>query len=62
MFCHLVSKRDQTYEATRLHFANLAERYGNPIIILDLIKVRDAFFSLLFSLSKDQNHTQVLMS
>lgn len=34
-----VSKKDQNYEATRLHFENLAKRYGNPIIILNLIKV-----------------------
>ncbi|CAN4084925.1 unnamed protein product [Withania somnifera] len=37
----ILSKRDQTYEATRLHFENLAERYGNPIIILDLIKTQE---------------------
>ncbi|XP_073043906.1 phosphoinositide phosphatase SAC3-like isoform X1 [Primulina eburnea] len=34
----ILSKRDQAYEATRLHFENLAKRYGNPIIILNLIK------------------------
>jgi hypothetical protein len=45
VYCPLpVSKKDQNYEATRLHFENLAKRYGNPIIILNLIKV-----SLLFS-------------
>ncbi|KAI3902155.1 hypothetical protein MKW92_008564 [Papaver armeniacum] len=33
-----VSKKDQNYEATRLHFENLVKRYGNPIIILNLIK------------------------
>lgn len=38
-----VSKRDQRYEATRLHFENLVNRYGNPIIILNLIKVRCRF-------------------
>lgn len=39
-FCLLpVSKKDQNYEATRLHFENLVKRYGNPIIILNLIKV-----------------------
>jgi hypothetical protein len=27
------------YEATELHFENLRARYGNPIIILNLIKV-----------------------
>ncbi|KAF2300907.1 hypothetical protein GH714_018172 [Hevea brasiliensis] len=31
-------KKDQNYEATKLHFENLAKRYGNPIIILNLIK------------------------
>ncbi|KAK6147557.1 hypothetical protein DH2020_018469 [Rehmannia glutinosa] len=37
----ILSKRDQTYEATRLHFENLVERYGNPIIILNLIKTNE---------------------
>ncbi|XP_019196768.1 PREDICTED: phosphoinositide phosphatase SAC2-like isoform X2 [Ipomoea nil] len=37
----ILSKKDQTYEATRLHFENLAKRYGNPIIILDLIKTHE---------------------
>ncbi|KAL1547867.1 phosphoinositide phosphatase SAC4-like [Salvia divinorum] len=37
----ILSKRDQTYEATRLHFENLANRYGNPIIILNLIKTNE---------------------
>ncbi|WZZ31157.1 hypothetical protein YC2023_014558 [Brassica napus] len=36
-----VSKRDLIYEATRLHFENLAERYGIPIIILNLIKTKE---------------------
>ncbi|XP_074280812.1 phosphoinositide phosphatase SAC4-like [Silene latifolia] len=34
----ILSKKDLNYEATRLHFENLAMRYGNPIIILNLIK------------------------
>ncbi|XP_062008802.1 phosphoinositide phosphatase SAC2-like [Rosa rugosa] len=34
----ILSRRDQNYEATRLHFENLVKRYGNPIIILNLIK------------------------
>ncbi|KAJ8427843.1 hypothetical protein Cgig2_017891 [Carnegiea gigantea] len=34
----MLSKKDQNYEATRLHFENLVKRYGNPIIILNLIK------------------------
>lgn len=37
----ILSKKDQNYEATRLHFENLAERYGNPIIILNLIKTNE---------------------
>lgn len=37
----IILKRDQTYEATRLHFENLAMRYGNPIIILNLIKTNE---------------------
>lgn len=36
---NVVSKKEPDYEATRLHFDNLVERYGNPIIILNLIKV-----------------------
>ncbi|GFQ02134.1 phosphoinositide phosphatase sac4 [Phtheirospermum japonicum] len=35
------SVRDQTYEATRLHFEHLVKRYGNPIIILNLIKTNE---------------------
>lgn len=34
-----VSRKDHNYEATRLHFENLVQRYGDPIIILNLIKV-----------------------
>ncbi|KAL8150797.1 hypothetical protein V2J09_020605 [Rumex salicifolius] len=37
----ILSKKDQEYEATRLHFDNLAKRYGNPIIILNLIKTNE---------------------
>ncbi|KAG1342583.1 Phosphoinositide phosphatase SAC3 [Cocos nucifera] len=37
----ILHKKDQTYEATRLHFDNLVKRYGNPIIILNLIKTRE---------------------
>ncbi|CAJ1940592.1 unnamed protein product [Sphenostylis stenocarpa] len=36
-----VSKKDQNYQATRLHFENLVKRYGNPIIILNLIKTHE---------------------
>ncbi|AQL01366.1 Phosphoinositide phosphatase SAC2 [Zea mays] len=42
LFKHLfflaVHEKDKNYEATRLHFENLRKRYGNPIIILNLIK------------------------
>lgn len=34
----ILQRYDPTYEATRLHFEDLAERYGNPIIVLNLIK------------------------
>ncbi|KAG8373872.1 hypothetical protein BUALT_Bualt11G0070500 [Buddleja alternifolia] len=37
----ILSKRDQKYEATRLHFENLVKRYGNPIIIWNLIKTNE---------------------
>ncbi|KAL4329265.1 hypothetical protein AHAS_Ahas13G0282800 [Arachis hypogaea] len=36
-----VSKKDNTFKATRLHFENLVKRYGNPIIILNLIKTHE---------------------
>ncbi|RRT76550.1 hypothetical protein B296_00009257 [Ensete ventricosum] len=36
-----VHKKDKNFEATRLHFRNLVKRYGNPIIILNLIKSRE---------------------
>ncbi|KAI3773268.1 hypothetical protein L1987_47793 [Smallanthus sonchifolius] len=37
----VLSNKDHTYEATRLHFQNLYKRYGNPIIILNLVKTRE---------------------
>ncbi|KAJ0983764.1 hypothetical protein J5N97_002120 [Dioscorea zingiberensis] len=37
----ILQKKDKNYEATRLHFENLVKRYGNPIIILNLIKTRE---------------------
>ncbi|KAF7813987.1 phosphoinositide phosphatase SAC2-like isoform X2 [Senna tora] len=37
----ILSKKDINFEATRLHFDNLVKRYGNPIIILNLIKTRE---------------------
>nr|CAB3479686.1 unnamed protein product [Digitaria exilis] len=33
-----VQRYDPTYEATKKHFDDLAQRYGHPIIILNLIK------------------------
>ncbi|CAN6202219.1 unnamed protein product [Urochloa humidicola] len=37
----ILHEKDNNYEATRLHFENLRKRYGNPIIILNLIKTRE---------------------
>ncbi|TVU12217.1 hypothetical protein EJB05_45850 [Eragrostis curvula] len=37
----ILHEKDNNYEATRLHFENLRSRYGNPIIILNLIKTRE---------------------
>ncbi|CAN1293783.1 Phosphatidylinositol-3-phosphatase SAC1 [Linum perenne] len=33
-----IQRYDPTYEATKLHFEDLMMRYGNPIIVLNLIK------------------------
>lgn len=38
-----VQRYDPTYQATKLHFEDLAKRYGNPIIVLNLIKVLSEF-------------------
>ncbi|KAI3833518.1 hypothetical protein MKW98_024517 [Papaver atlanticum] len=37
----VLSGKDQNYRATRIHFDDLRERYGNPIIVLNLIKTRE---------------------
>ncbi|CAN6475704.1 unnamed protein product [Victoria cruziana] len=34
----ILQRYDPTYQATKLHFEDLACRYGNPIIVLNLIK------------------------
>jgi hypothetical protein len=34
----ILQRFDPVYQATRLHFEDLAARYGNPIIILSLIR------------------------
>ncbi|KAG6480295.1 phosphoinositide phosphatase SAC2-like isoform X1 [Zingiber officinale] len=34
----ILHKKDKNFDATWLHFDNLVKRYGNPIIILNLIK------------------------
>ncbi|KAH6765123.1 Phosphoinositide phosphatase family protein [Perilla frutescens var. frutescens] len=34
----ILQRYDPTYEATKQHFEDLARRYGNPIIVLNLIK------------------------
>ncbi|GJN30478.1 hypothetical protein PR202_gb18787 [Eleusine coracana subsp. coracana] len=46
----IILKPDVDYKATRLHFENLGHRYGNPIIILNLIKA--SLISLLFTREK----------
>ncbi|OEL36628.1 Phosphoinositide phosphatase SAC3 [Dichanthelium oligosanthes] len=51
----ILHEKDKNYEATRLHFENLRKRYGNPIIILNLIKKK------LFCCSKTTNALQVLL-
>ncbi|KMZ57881.1 Polyphosphoinositide phosphatase [Zostera marina] len=37
----ILEAKDKNYKATRLHFENLSERYGNPIFILNLIKTQE---------------------
>ncbi|KAH9758059.1 phosphatidylinositol-3-phosphatase SAC1 [Citrus sinensis] len=34
----ILQRYDPTYQATKMHFEDLAKRYGNPIIVLNLIK------------------------
>ncbi|XP_058089828.1 phosphatidylinositol-3-phosphatase SAC1 isoform X2 [Magnolia sinica] len=34
----ILQRYDPTYQATKLHFEDLSRRYGNPIIVLNLIK------------------------
>eukprot|EP00250_Pteridium_aquilinum_P012962 c21049_g1_i2 orf=459-3170(+) len=34
----ILQRYDPTYQATKLHFEDLGKRYGNPIIVLNLIK------------------------
>ncbi|KAJ0799621.1 putative SAC domain, polyphosphoinositide phosphatase Fig4 [Helianthus annuus] len=68
-----LSRKDQNYEATRLHFQNLVKRYGNPIIILNLIKtnekrpresiLRTEFANAIKCINKDlseENHLKFL--
>ncbi|WVZ73391.1 hypothetical protein U9M48_021702 [Paspalum notatum var. saurae] len=43
----ILHERDNYYEGTKLHFENLRARYGNPIIILNLIKTRERRESIL---------------
>ncbi|XP_019229877.1 PREDICTED: phosphoinositide phosphatase SAC2-like isoform X2 [Nicotiana attenuata] len=37
----ILSRKDLKFEATKLHFEDLVQRYGNPVIILNLIKTRE---------------------
>ncbi|RVW77726.1 Phosphoinositide phosphatase SAC1 [Vitis vinifera] len=57
-----VQRYDPTYEATKLHFEDLAKRYGNPIIVLNLIKfvaliVVQEFFAFMLLSIVDGNLT-----
>ncbi|KAG8380206.1 hypothetical protein BUALT_Bualt07G0169300 [Buddleja alternifolia] len=62
----ILSKKDHKYEATKLHFENLVKRYGNPIIILNLIKTREKkpresilraeFATAIEAINKDLTH------
>lgn len=56
-FLASVQRYDPTYEATKLHFEDLAKRYGNPIIVLNLIKVLFQIHQLWFS---DNNIISIL--
>jgi hypothetical protein len=40
----ILNKKDANYEATQHHFQNLRQRYGNRIIILNLLKVGSLIF------------------
>ncbi|XP_038985385.1 phosphoinositide phosphatase SAC3-like [Phoenix dactylifera] len=66
----ILQKKDKNYEATRLHFENLEKRYGNPIIILNLIKkyekkpresiLRAEFASAIDAINKDLSEENCL--
>ncbi|KAI0495686.1 hypothetical protein KFK09_021989 [Dendrobium nobile] len=69
----IILQKDQKYEATRLHFDNLVKRYGNPIIIFNLIKtyerrpresiLRSEFAKAIDFINKDlpaENHLRFL--
>ncbi|GER53610.1 phosphoinositide phosphatase family protein [Striga asiatica] len=67
----ILSRKDEKYEATKLHFDNLVKRYGNPIIILNLIKTREKkpresilraeFANAIEVINKDLAHENRLM-
>ncbi|KAJ8553212.1 hypothetical protein K7X08_023890 [Anisodus acutangulus] len=69
----ILSRKDLKFEATTRHFENLVKRYGNPIIILNLIKTREkrpretilraAFANAIEFINKDiseENHLRFL--
>ncbi|PKA61449.1 Phosphoinositide phosphatase SAC4 [Apostasia shenzhenica] len=70
---HIILQKNQKYEATKLHFDNLVKRYGNPIIIFNLIKtyerrpresiLRAEFAKAIDHINKDlpaENHLRFL--
>lgn len=69
----ILSRKDMKFEATKRHFENLVKRYGNPVIILNLIKTREkrpretilraAFANAIEFINKDlseENHLRFL--
>ncbi len=58
MYVSAVQRYDPTYEATKLHFDDVAQRYGHPIIILNLTKV----FSFFLILGSQREYSVVLPS
>ncbi|KAI4330463.1 hypothetical protein MLD38_028752 [Melastoma candidum] len=56
----ILSKKDVKYEATRLHFEDLSKRYGNPIVVLNLIKSHETKPRETILLSEFVNAARVL--
>lgn len=57
-----VHRYDPLYMATRLHFQNLVQRYGEPIIILNLIKVSKEWYRIPCRILRCATHMGSLLS